>query len=337
MRDGPRRKLTTVLMHESAARNLRTAERFLIAPPLAGAFGSADVAICDISARGARFRHTRPLETGSKGILKMPVDSGQQPVTLEAVIVWTHADSAQPGRFESGVRTYGSPDVVTSLLTHLQSSKRSNRIEELRQSDRFIITPAIEASFDGRPAMVEDLSAHGARIAVNELLSVGRNAAFQLLQVSVTGTVVWSSVKSVGVSRFRAGLEINDRPELLRLVIGQLCDIQRATLDTRSLSLKLKIIRARARQLAPAYHAIDAAGIPAEQYLLIQGVREELRLNPEEAQHWYRRARITIADPSTRAVAPPIADHPDALAVWEYLDRSVDPTIVSRAFALPDA
>jgi hypothetical protein len=65
-------------------------------------------------------------------------------------------------------------------------------------------------------------------------------------------------------------------------------------------------------------------------------VREELRLNPEEAQHWYRRARITIADPATRAVAPPIASHPDALAVWEYLDRSIDPTIVSRAFALPD-
>jgi hypothetical protein len=28
------------------------------------------------------------------------------------------------------------------------------------------------------------------------------------------------------------------------------------------------------------------------------------------------------------------ADHPDALAVWEYLDRSVDPTIVGRAFKL---
>jgi len=324
-------------MHESAARNLRTAERFLLAPPISGAFGAADVAICDISAKGARFRHTRPLETGSKGILKMPVDGRPSPVSLEAVIVWTHADSAQPGRFESGVRTYGSPDVVSSLIAQLQTSKRSNRIEELRQSDRFLVTSAIEAFFDGRPALVEDISAHGARIAVDELLSVGRKAVFQLLQVSVTGTVVWSAVKSVGVSSFRAGIEINDRPELMRLAIGQLCDINRATLDTRSLSLKLKIIRARARQLAPSFQAIETAGIPAEQYLLIQGVREELRLNPEEAQHWYRRARITIADPKTRSVAPPIADHPDALAVWEYLDRSIDPTIVSRAFALPDS
>jgi len=322
-------------MHEAAARNLRRAERFLLAPPIAGSFGAAEVAICDISAKGARFRHNRPLETGSKGILKMPVDGRPSPVSLEAVIVWTHAETGAPGRFESGVRTYGAPEIVDSLIAQLQTSKRSNRIEELRQSDRFLVTPPLEASFDGRPALVEDISAHGARVAVNELISVGRRATFSVLQVNVTGTVVWSALKSVA-SSFRAGLLFNDRPELMRLIIGQLCDMNRATLDTRSLTLKLKIIRARARQLAPSYHAIDAAGIPAEQYLLIQGVREELRLNPEEAQHWYRRARISIADPQTRSAAPPIADHPDALAVWEYLDRSIDPTIVSRAFALPD-
>jgi hypothetical protein len=51
--------------------------------------------------------------------------------------------------------------------------------------------------------------------------------------------------------------------------------------------------------------------------------------------HWYRRARLVINDPATRIAAPPIANHPDALAVWEYLDRSVDPTIVGRAFELP--
>jgi hypothetical protein len=87
--------------------------------------------------------------------------------------------------------------------------------------------------------------------------------------------------------------------------------------------------------LAPSYSSLEESGVPAEQYLLIQGVREELRLNPEEALHWYRRARLVINDPATREVAPPIANHPDALAVWEYLDRSVDPTVVGRAFDLP--
>ena len=36
-------------MHEATARNLRTAERFLLAPPLAATFGTSPVAICDIS------------------------------------------------------------------------------------------------------------------------------------------------------------------------------------------------------------------------------------------------------------------------------------------------
>jgi hypothetical protein len=60
-----------------------------------------------------------------------------------------------------------------------------------------------------------------------------------------------------------------------------------------------------------------------------------LRLNPQEAMHWYRRARLLIRDPNTRASAPSIADHPDALAVWEYLDRTIDPSVISRTFELP--
>ncbi|SRR5581483_8837568 len=321
-------------MPEASARNLRTAERFLLAPPISGNFGAADVAICDISARGARFRHVRPLETGSKGILRMPIDGRPAPVSLEAVIVWTSSDRTQPGKFESGVRTYAAPELMTSVLQQLRASKRTNRIEELRQSDRFLVNPPFDAVFGDRAVMIEDLSAHGARIALSEMPEVGEAAMLAMAGIAVTGVVVWTAVRSVGVPSYRAGLRIDEKPELLRLVIGQLCESNRATLDTHSLSLKLKVIRARARQLAPSYAAIEASGIPAEQYLLIQGVREELRLNPEEAQHWYRRARISIADPATRAAAPPIADHPDALAVWEYLDRSIDPSLVGRAFSL---
>ena len=62
--------------------------------------------------------------------------------------------------------------------------------------------------------------------------------------------------------------------------------------------------------------ARPTSGVPAEQYLLIQCVREELRLNPEEAFHWYRRARISISDPAIRTIAPPIADQP----AWIRLD-----------------
>lgn len=331
-------------MHE-AARNLRTAERFLLAPPLAATFGPAAVAVCDISAKGARFRHDRALENGAKALLQIAVEGRTTPVALEAVVVWTQADPSWPGKFMSGARTYGPAEVVQALLAQLQTSHRTNRIEELRSTDRFYLSPAMSATFGDAVVLIEDLSARGARIELRREPPRGTFGALRFvvpestIDVSVNGQVVWTSVKAITGSAtrsHRAGLFINEKPELLRLAIGRLCEVNRAALDTQSLRLKLKIIRARARQMAPAYASIEAAaGIPAEQYLLIQGVREELRLNPEEAMHWYRRARLVINDPATRTIAPPIANHPDALAVWEYLDRSIDPSVVGRAFALP--
>lgn len=328
-------------MYEAAARNLRTAERFLLEPPLTGHFGASTVAVCDISAKGARFKHGHPVEMGQKSVLKLALDGRPSPVTLEAVVVWTQPQIGPQEKFVSGVRTYASGEEMTGVLAHLHTSKRSTRIEELRAADRFNITPAIDATWEGRPVRIENLSARGARLETQDQLE--RDAAGTLrfaipgnaLAVEIAAQVRWSALKSVTPRTYRTGLTITEKPELMRLAIGQLCEVARAALDTHSLGLKLKIIRARARQLAPSYRAIEASGVPAEQYLLIQSVREELRLNPDEAMHWYRRARITIADPSTRATAPSIADHPDALAVWEYLDRSIDPSVIGRTFELP--
>jgi hypothetical protein len=319
-------------MQEPAARNLRTAERFLLAPPIHGTFGAAAIAVCDISAKGARFRHDQPIEAGTKAVLKLAVDA---PLTLEAMIVWTQPDG---GRFVSGARTYGPPESIQALIAQLHASHRSNRIEELRSTDRFFLSPLLEGTFAGEEIRIENLSARGARIEMHHEFLRGSSGAFRFADVSVEGEVVWTAVKAIsgGVSlSYRAGLLITEKPELMRMAIGRLCETNRAALDTQSLRLKLKIMRARARQLAPQHPELATSGIPAEQYLLIQGVREELRLNPEEAMHWYRRARIIINDPATRTLAPPIAAHPDALAVWEYLDRSVDPSIVGRAFQLP--
>jgi PilZ domain-containing protein len=308
-------------MQDAAPRNLRSAERFLLAPPLAARFGAAAVSVCDISERGARFRHAQPLEMGMKSLLRLPVDG--RPVSLEAVVVWTQADAAG---FTSGVRTYGAAEVIEPLLAELHASNRSTRIEELRSTDRFQLAPALSAVFAARSVSIVDLSARGARIE-GEGLPRGTSDVLRFrvpgstLDVAVTASVVWSAAG-------RTGLFINEKPELLRLAIGQLCETNRAALDTKSLRLKLRILRARARQLAPSAAA-------DQDHLLILGVREELRLNPEEALHWYRQARLVINDPATRAAAPAIADHPDALAVWEYLDRSVDPAVVGRAFSLP--
>lgn len=334
---------TAIKDMQPAARSLRTVERFLLAPPLPANFLSAPVSVCDISARGARFRHDKPFEMGKKGVLKLSMEGRPAPVALEAVVVWSEADVAAPGKYVSGVRTYGSPEVIGALMKQLQTSKRSNRIEELRSTERFFIMPSLDARFGDVPVTLENLCARGARIEIKAEPKRGHSDTllFQVpqseLEVKVPGKVVWSTLKSIsgsggGQKAWRAGVHISSKPELLRLAIGLLCESSRGSLDTQSLALKLKIMRARARQFAPSYKSIEASGVPAEQYLLIQGVREELRLNPEEAMHWYRRARQIINEPKIRTEAPAICEHPDALAVWEYLDRTVDPSMIGRAF-----
>ena len=328
-------------MYDAPAKSLRTAGRYLIEPPLPGQFASASVLLCDISVKGARFRHAQALELGQKSVLLVTIEGRPSPVSLEAVVVWTKADAASPGRFVSGVRTYGDADLIDGLLAHLLTMKRTTRIEELRSTDRFDVTPSLEGDWNGQEVRIENLSARGARIetlrtltaSTSGLLTFGVPGA--VLNVAVNAKVAWSTMKSVEPSTYRSGLYIDEKPELLRLAMGHLCEIGRASLDTISLGLKLKVIRARARQLASSQPMVETAGVPAEQYLLIQCVREELRLNPDEAMHWYRRARLTISDPATRSAAPAIADHPDALAVWEYLDRTIDPSIIGRTFALP--
>ena len=327
-------------LSESSARNLRTAERFIVSPPIEARFGTTDVAINDLSARGARFTHEVPIESGSKAALRLEVEG--RALTLEALVVWTQQDLSA-GAFVSGVRTYGAEERAASLLEQLQRSGRTSRIEELRSADRFILTPPLIGELGARSVSIHDISAHGARVEIESDVPRGSEdlLRFDLPSTEVTVEIkavgMWSHVKSIGstdLPRYAAGLSISEKPAVMRMAIGRLCELNRASLDTRSLALKLKILRARARQDAAGIVRPDPFGIPPEQFLLIQGVREELRLNPEEAIFWYRKARFDIADPLTRNVATPIADHPDALAVWEYLDRTIDPTIIGRSFLL---
>lgn len=278
---------------------------------------------------------------GKKSLLRLTMEGRPRPVDLEAVIIWTQIDADRPNRFVSGVRTYGAEAVVDGLIEQLRTTDRASRIEELRGSDRFDVTPALGAEWDRTPVLLHNLSARGARIETSQQLQRATKGVLRFevpgtpAVVSVEAQVAWTSLKAMDPSSWCSGLHIEEKPEMLRLAIGHMCEDGRTILDTHSLALKLKIIRARARQLAPSFRAIEDSGVPAEQYLLIQSVREELKLNPDEAIHWYRRARLSINDAQTRASAPMIANHPDALAVWEYLDRSVDPSLIGRALSLP--
>src|SRR6185295_8000815 len=105
---------------------IRTAERFLLGPPLAATYGGAQVAVCDISAKGARIRHDGELP--AKSLLKIAVEGRGAPVTLEAMVVWTQADPMFVGKSLSGVRMYGAAELIQALLAHLQTDRKSTRL-----------------------------------------------------------------------------------------------------------------------------------------------------------------------------------------------------------------
>src|SRR5258708_4928468 len=234
-------------MYEAAIRSLRTAERFLIEPPLSGQFAGSTALVCDISVKGARFRHTHPMEMGQKSVLLLAVEGRTSSVHLEAVVVWTKPDPSTPGRFVTGVRTYAPPGLIDEGLARLQAAKRTTRIEELRSTDRFDLVPSLEGKWNGEPARIENLSARGARIETFRALPASANGLLTFsvpnadLTVSVSASVAWSSMKSVDPSTYRSGLFVDEKPELLRLAIGHFCETGRASLDTISLGLKLKV------------------------------------------------------------------------------------------------
>jgi len=323
-----------------AARSLRSADRFVLTPPLEAIHGTTRVVLADLSLKGARFNHDDVLPGSRKATLQFQIPSRPLPVMAESEILWTQPSSQGPGRYFSGARILGAPELIETVLHELTDNGRCCRIEELRAADRFFVDPPFDASFEGAPVSVDNVSARGARISSSVELPAGTVGTFRYqlpdlpFEVSASSRVAWTRLRSIsfGDSRvFASGLIITEKPELMRLAIGHLCESGRASLDTHSLELKLKIIRARARQHALSLSGGDTRGVPAEQTLLIRGVREELRVNPEEAAHWNRLARLTLKDGNAAAALVPIAGSIEAVAVWEFLNRSIDASIIARS------
>ena len=76
-----------------------------------------------------------------------------------------------------------------------------------------------------------------------------------------------------------------------------------------------------------------SSAIPSDELLLIQHARERLRSNPDEAQRWYNRARFALVEEETSMrLEANIPHREDVLAVWEYLERSIDLQLIISAF-----
>lgn len=331
-------------MSKPASRYGRVAERFLLMPGAAADFGSERVFISDLSSTGMRLRHPRPVEVGRKSMVSFLPDGSTTPVELEGEVVWTQPSYSldQHEAFISGIRTYGEQQEIERAVVRFDQSGRLMRIEECRNTDRFLIRDGAEGRFaEVGSITICDISAKGARIESHHELIGGVAGVFQLavpqtdFEVSAEAEVVWAGVKAIrsdGTRTFVAGLSIREKPEYLRLAVGRLLELNLASKDTQSLKLKVKITRARSR-MDVSKETIDLSSPRMEEVLkLIRAVRDELESNQLEAVEWYRKAFQIAKEPTLRAMAGAIHSDHEALAVWEYLDRSIDPSIIALEF-----
>jgi hypothetical protein len=298
----------------------------------------------DISVSGVRLRHGEPVEPGRKALLRFRLDGESATIVVEGEVVWTQASLSADlnQRHVSGIRIHADGPLIERVVERLSKSGRSHQVRERRVSDRFLVDHGLDGELKQVGVVrILDLASKGARVETSRPVEVGTSGVFRFpipkstFEVRASAEVVWCRLWALwGADEFRyhAGLRITERPELLRLAIGQLTELRLAVKDTSSLKLKLKI--ARAELVGPAVE-VDTVedSIPGSEYFqLVQSVRALLAIPSEDARYWNELAARTAATEDIRSRTGPITGKLEQIAAWEYLDRTLDPSIIALAF-----
>jgi hypothetical protein len=218
-------------------------------------------------------------------------------------------------------------------------------VAELRRTVRYLADASIAASFGPAEMQVLDVSASGIRAHHFEPLKVGATGRLVLRladsseRFAFRSRVVWSRLSRASTSPGRypyiSGLEITDSELEAETVIERLVERGAARPDRESLKRKSEAIEEKekqksARAAVQQFNAMIQA-VPADQLIMVQQAREWLQQNPTEAKKWYDRARFAMNEETERTLGVPLHFKEDVLAIWEYLERSIDVRIVIRA------
>lgn len=102
---------------------LRSVKRFVIDPPLRGAFANVDITIDDFAERGVQAEHAGPIKLGSVARLTFTIPVTQEVVRIQARVAWSRLskkpDASGKYLYRSGLRVEGDPDVMKSTLARM--------------------------------------------------------------------------------------------------------------------------------------------------------------------------------------------------------------------------
>ena len=147
------------------------------------------------------------------------------------------------------------------------------------------------------------------------------------ITVTVPGIVIWSHLSKTtdahGRLLYRSGVRLEADMELFASAMNRLTGSGRIQRDTASLEHKRKKQADREEELRsrPVVQMIHGATERSpDVVLLVLHARDRLRENANDAIKWYNRAKFSISEDSYSHVH----HREEVLAVWEYLERSVD-------------
>lgn len=215
-----------------------------------------------------------------------------------------------------------------------------DNVEELRSAKRFVIDPPLRGSFANTDVTIDNLGERGVRAEHAGALKLGSTSRLSIIMptthevVRIEARVAWSRLSKKpdanGKFLYRSGLRVDGDAEVMKAILTRMINFCIARPDTASLERKRQALAERARSRAAATTltpvAQREAEIPSDQVLLIRQARARLLAHPDEAVKWYNRAKYSQTQ--TRDV---VQHHRDEIvAIWEYLERTIDLAVISR-------
>ncbi len=149
--------------------DLRSVKRFVIEPPLHGAFGNVDITIDDFAERGVRAEHADPVKLGSKCRLSISLPRSQETIRIEARVAWSRLSKKPDAKgkylYRSGLRVEGDPSVMQAILAKMiyfcmarpdnTSLERKRKVQEERARVK-AATPTMKLMVQHAPAIPAD-------------------------------------------------------------------------------------------------------------------------------------------------------------------------------------
>jgi hypothetical protein len=212
-------------------------------------------------------------------------------------------------------------------------------VKDLRARPRFVFKLPLDATYNGFPVRIMNVSSSGMQIEHADPLKLQASAKLVISlpksvdTISLRGAIVWSKLSRTpnkeGKYLYRSGVKLDGQGPAIAASVERVITIYGGEEDKESLERKKEIVKEKAAKesLRSQSASLDSTWrrmpssqriIDPDKVLLIEQTLSRLRKDPVEISRLAARARKALED---KVEGREGSD--EALAVWEYLERLV--------------